>query len=87
MMGHLNLRWIRKGLGYDDELKKKKKGKMNSQGASELRDLLEVYILSLTSSKRPRNDRRLKRSQDNLKDKFYSFVFWLPIKETIVLPC
>lgn len=60
---------------------------MNSQGASELRDLLEVYILSLMSSKRPRNDRCLKRSQDNLKDKFYSFVFWLPIKETIVLPC
>lgn len=32
MMGHLNLRWIRKGLGYDDELKKNK-GKMNSQGS------------------------------------------------------
>lgn len=24
MMGHLNLRWIRKELGYDDEFKKKK---------------------------------------------------------------
>lgn len=82
VMGHLNLRWTRKGLGYDDEL--------TSQGSLWAQRLgggiFSLSLMSSNISKLPKNDRCLKRSHDNLKDKFYNFVFGFQLRKLPFCP-